>query len=44
MANEVLYSGLGDLRTRADAIRWEEGEEAFEDGRRRTEAMAAQGG
>jgi GTP-binding protein HflX len=37
-------SGLGELLARADAILWEEGEEAFEDGRRRPLALAAQGG
>jgi len=36
--------GLGDLLARADAMLWEEREEAFEEGRRRPQAMAAQGG
>jgi len=37
-------TGLGDLLARADAILWEDGEEVFEEGRRRPLALAAQGG
>ena len=37
-------TGFGDLLARADAILWEEGAEALEEGRRRPEALAAQGG
>ena len=36
--------GFGGLLARADAILWEDGEEAFEEGRRRPLALAAQGG
>jgi GTP-binding protein HflX len=37
-------TGLGDLLARADAMLWEEGEEVFEQGRRRPLALASQGG
>jgi GTP-binding protein HflX len=37
-------TGFGGLLARADAILWEDGEEAFEEGRRRPLALAAQGG
>ena len=37
-------TGLEDLLARADAILWEEAEDAFENGRRRPLALAAQGG
>ena len=37
-------TGLDELLARADAILWEEGEDAFEKGRRRPVALAAQGG